>query len=149
MQSNNVPVVIGCSTLFDITATGVRGTFRSAQIPFQDLAGNTITDLESWTKSRNQQRNWDTVNQIISLRCLPERIENPRRESSQSGISWVFQFEVLTPAAIARDHDPVGWLLADCQAVPMILGLDNDADLGAVLEPGAQGNINFYLLNDK
>ena len=46
-----------CQTLFDITATGVTGHYKSARIPFLDRAGQTIKNEESWNRSRNQQRN--------------------------------------------------------------------------------------------
>ena len=62
-------------TFFDITATGITGHFKPAKIPFRDAAGNTITDLESWTRSRNQQRNWETITQILGLRTQLFRLQ--------------------------------------------------------------------------
>jgi len=43
---------IKCITTFDITATGVRSNFNANRIPFHDSAGNAITDIEQWTRSR-------------------------------------------------------------------------------------------------
>jgi hypothetical protein len=33
-----------CKTLFDITATGVTGHFKSSRIPFRDRSGKNIVD---------------------------------------------------------------------------------------------------------
>lgn len=127
---------IQCRTLFDITATGVRSHYRQSRIPFRDDRGQEIQDLTSWTKSRNQQRNWETINQIISLRCLPDRITTPRRTDQ----GWVFDFEVPNIASIERDGDAVGWLRHDATDIPMITGLDETAGVDAMLRP----NINIW-----
>jgi len=57
-----------CRTLFDCSATGVTGHYRPSQVPFEDSAGNTIANQHDWMFARNQQRNWETLNQLISLR---------------------------------------------------------------------------------
>lgn len=134
---------IQCRTLFDITATGVRSHFRESRIPFQDDQGLEIRDLASWTRSRNQQRNWETINQIISLRCLPERITAPRRTEQE----WWFDFEVPNIASIERDGNAVGWLLHDARDIPMITGLDEPSGVGTMLVPGV--NIWFSVPDGK
>ena len=45
-----------CKTLFDITATGVTGHYKSSRVPFTDLAGTDITNELTWNRSRNHQR---------------------------------------------------------------------------------------------
>jgi hypothetical protein len=40
-------------------------------IPFEDQAGQPIQDLAAWNRSRNQQRNWETLLQILGLRAQP------------------------------------------------------------------------------
>ena len=84
-----------CTTLFDITATGVTGHFKSSRAPFEDRAGNTIQDVADWNRSRNQQRNWETVNQIIGMRTQVDSTM-PKREGS----SWSFEFETETGSLI-------------------------------------------------
>ena len=138
-----------CRTRFDITATGIRGHFHPGRTPFADAQGQIIRDNQSWTQSRNRQRNWETVNQIISLRCLPENITEPHRSKDQHLTSWSFEFEVPDPASIALDDDPVWWLRQDCQGVPMITGLDEDHGIGTSLDAGINGNIEFWLHSDK
>ena len=134
---------IQCRTLFDITATGVRSHYRESRIPFRNDQGLEIRDLETWSRSRNQQRNWETINQIISLRCLPERITAPRRTAQ----GWMFEFEVPNIASIERDGDAVGWLRHDAQNIPMITGLDEQRGLDAMLVPGV--NIWFEAVDGK
>ena len=122
---------IACTTLFDITATGVRSHYKNSRIPFEDSAGQTIDDTASWNRSRNQQRNWETLNQLISLRILPENISSPIFDAVHH--TWRFEFDVVTPESIALGHDPVGTLLHDCDGVPMILGLAEIPNLDTVL----------------
>jgi hypothetical protein len=144
-----VTIVIECQTSFDITPTGVRNHHRSRQVPGEDDFGRRIENQADWIRSRNQQRNWDTVNQIISLRCLPENITPPEKTLQAQRTHWLFRFEISDPAAVASQQDPVGLLLADCRDVPMIVGLDEDADIGVVLDPGPDGNINFWVCHGK
>jgi len=140
-----VKIKIECHSRFDITATGIRSNYRSHQIPCRDNNGHEIRDAAAWTRARNQQRNWDTINQIISLRSLPENISDPKKMSNNRGIFWQFNFDIIDPAAVGTVDDPVSLLRADCQSVPMIVGLDEDADIGQTLEPGPDGNIDFYI----
>jgi len=128
-----------CTTLFDITATGVTGYFKSSRVPFEDRAGNTIEDVADWNRSRNQQRNWETVNQIIGMRTQVESTE-PEREGS----SWSFEFETETPGVYGTDADPVAVLYSDADGVPMLTDLDNNRELASVVVISGPGqNIWF------
>jgi len=131
---------ITCSTRFDITATGVRSNFQHHRIPFQDDVGHWIQDQISWQRARNQQRNWETINQIISLRTLPTDISRPTVIDENDCKIWKFEFVVDTPSSVELDGDPLGILTQDCQGVPMISGLDETPDIGDVLAP----NINVF-----
>lgn len=131
--------LIRCRTLFDITATGTRGGFRNLQPGQRDDQGHVITDIDHWHRSRNQQRNWETLNQIISLRCLPQEIKSPQRQD----LAWQFEFRVDSIAALSNDRS-LGALINDCENVPMILGLDEQAGLAPFLvTQGAETNIWF------
>ena len=68
-----------CKTFFDITATGVTGHYKSSRVPFNDLSNVTIEDERSWNYARNQQRNWETITQLIGLRTQISQIENPTK----------------------------------------------------------------------
>jgi hypothetical protein len=128
-----------CTTLFDITATGVTGYFKLSRVPFEDRAGNTIQSAADWNRSRNQQRNWETVNQIIGMRTQVEST-TPEREGS----SWSFEFETETPGAYGTDADPVAVLYSDAEGVPMLTDLDNNRELASVVvTSGHRQNIWF------
>lgn len=127
---------IKCSTLFDITATGVTGHYKSARAPF-------LTETE-WQKARNQQRNWETLQQIISLRTQIMNLTTP----VQSNNSWSFEFESETPAVYGDSEDPVRILKQDAKDVPMICELDNQSDLPPFLVvDGARQNIWFTVID--
>jgi hypothetical protein len=137
---------IQCATLFDITETGVRNHTANARLPFQDLAGQDVDTESAWVRSRNQQRNWETVNQILALRTLPENISSPVRQPTDRGHTWHFEFDIPNISAVSEGDAPLSLLLHDCDAVPMITGLRETADLEPALrtqDPGA--NIWFAL----
>jgi len=131
-----------CQTLFDITATGVTGHFKSSHIPFQDRAGQTITDIESWNRSRNQQRNWETITQILSLRTQLFDLSEPIQD--QTGARWMFEFETETDGIYGPTEDPTSVLRSDAAGVPMLRELNNDPDIETVLvTEGSRQNIWF------
>ena len=131
-----------CQTLFDITATGVTGHYKLSRIPFRDRAGQLIHDTESWNRSRNQQRNWETITQILSLRTQLFDLSDPI--SDQTGTRWMFEFETETSGVYGPESDPVSVLRSDAAGVPMLRELDNDPDIATVLiTDGARQNIWF------
>lgn len=131
-----------CQTLFDITATGVTGHYKLSRIPFRDRAGQLIHDTGSWNRSRNQQRNWETITQILSLRTQLFDLSDPI--SDQTGTRWMFEFETETSGVYGPDSDPVSVLRSDAAGVPMLRDLDNDPDIDTVLiTDGARQNIWF------
>jgi hypothetical protein len=138
-------VRVKCSTLFDITETGVKNRSYKSKIAFKDNNGHEITSDDKWNRARNQQCNWETINQIISLRTLPENITTPVQDAD-TGI-WHFEFDVVDPASIFQDGDPVGYLLRDCAGVPMILGLDESAGISpTMVSTVPDANIWFDLI---
>lgn len=109
-------------TLVDITATGV-------------VRHTNETELE-----RNQQRNWETVLQVIGLRAQPQLIEGPIVKEFEvdqySGFGeiyygkhkvWIFCFGVEYEDVFLHDSDPVGGLDKDFAQVPVICGLEETA----------------------
>ena len=113
---------IQCQTLFDITATGVTGHFKPSRMPFQDATGAVINSEILWNRARNQQRNWETVTQIISLRTQVDFIP-----PVQNNDTWTFEFEIVNDQLFANDQDPLAVLKTDCADVPMITGLNETA----------------------
>jgi hypothetical protein len=129
-----------CQTHFDITATGITGHYKESKQPFTDRAGNLITDAQSWNRARNQQRNWETLTQLISMRAQIFELLEPVRYKG----TWSFEFEVETPDVFGSSLDPVAVLRADASGIPMINNLDNTAELPSILvTSGAQQNIWF------
>lgn len=120
---------IQCRTLFDITATGVTGHCKPSRMPFKDSADQTITDISAWNRSRNQQRNWETLTQLISLRTQVTELTVPVKNND----SWQFEFEVDNDNLFADLDDPLAVLKADCAGVPMLVGLNESADIESVL----------------
>jgi len=137
---------IQCRTIFDCQATGVTGHFRPSQLPFQDRAGQDIRNQTEWNRSRNQQRNWETLLQIISLRTQPTVLATPVFRDQV----WQFEFETATDgvySATGQIND-LGLLYQDCGNVPMIGDVGNAAHLTPVLlTQGADQNIWFEPVN--
>lgn len=131
-----------CQTLFDITATGVTGHCKTNRMPFQDRAGQIIRDEAAWNRSRNQQRNWETITQILSLRTQLFELTDPIQD--QTGTRWMFEFETETDGTYGPESDPVSVLRADASGVPMLRDLDNNPDIDTVLvTDGPRQNIWF------
>ena len=131
-----------CQTLFDITPTGVTGHCKASRMPFTDRAGHNITDIESWNRSRNQQRNWETITQILSLRTQLFLLSDPILD--HTGSRWMFEFETEADGIYGPDNDPTEILRADADGVPMLRELDNDPDIEPFLvTSGPRQNIWF------
>lgn len=129
-------------TFFDITATGVTGHYKPSRVPFRDHAGNVITNEADWNRARNQQRNWETITQILGLRTQLFRIQTPMLD--QLNRSWMFEFETESNNIYGDDADPTAVLRIDAAGVPMLLGLNNRSDMSATLvTEGPQQNIWF------
>jgi hypothetical protein len=141
-------VTLRCRTLFDITVTGVRNHTSNSRLPFQDQAGQAVVTDHDWVRSRNQQRNWETLNQILALRTLPENTTTPEHTDTDLGREWQFEFEIPSISSISEGDRPLGLLLHDCKSVPMITGLTETAPLVPELrtqDPAA--NIWFELIS--
>jgi hypothetical protein len=128
---------ISCSTLFDITATGITGHCKITKMPFTDKTGTLISNEIEWNRARNQQRNWETISQLLSLRTQTLNVSDPKFVNDR----WCFDFEVETPDVFGDD---LSLLTSDCNAVPMITGLSEVVDIDRVLESsGSDQNIWF------
>ena len=131
---------IQCQTLFDITATGVTGHIKPGRMPFHDRAGNRVTNTESWNRSRNQQRNWETITQLIGLRTQTTDLTTPVKSDN----NWQFEFEVDNENLFLDNSDPLAVLKADCANVPMIIGLNETQSLTPLL--AIDSNIWFTIV---
>jgi hypothetical protein len=135
-----------CRTLFDCTYTGVTGNFRVNQLPFEDQSGKSIVSYNDWNFARNQQRNWETIMQMISLRAQPTMSQYPEQQQDV----WEFIFEVETPGVYSADGtvDNYDTLLNECHGIPMLTGLTEKSTLAPQLTArGQQQNIWFESVN--
>lgn len=135
-----------CRTLFDCTYTGVTGHFRPHQLPYTTKPGVRIETAEDWNLARNQQRNWESILQIISLRTQPMNVILPARHKD----GWHFAFEVEAEGVLSSDisSDDLAGLIADCEGVPMVTGLNEHAIATATLHAqGTDQNIWFTAIN--
>jgi hypothetical protein len=133
---------IRVTTRFDCTATGVTGHFRANTLPFHDREGQEIHDQTAWNRSRHQQRNWETILQIIGLYTQAQDISTTERTEH----GWCFEFSTEFDDVFSDRGDPLGLLKAACQGVPMFLDLDHQPRT-AQLEPGQ--NIDFHIVEHK
>jgi hypothetical protein len=140
-----------CRTLFDITKTDYNT--RRARLE----SGATTSG-----KERNQQINYETILQILSIRAQPENISVP--EKSMCSLSdwgstyknprkipqWEFTFEIDREEIFDDGISELGFLLRDCQDVPMIVGLEEWAHIGIKLDCSPElKNIHFEIVNDQ
>jgi len=102
-----------CATLVDITPTDI-------------IRGDSL--------ERNQQRNWETVLQVLGLKTQPIILGGPELLSDMDGVSkifgefyqtmqkvWIFKF------ASEQNIYTVDQLYEDFEQVPVITGLDESA----------------------
>jgi hypothetical protein len=135
-----------CRTLFDCTHTGVTGHFRPQQLPYVTKTGVTINTPEDWNQARNQQRNWESILQIISLRTQPMNVVLPVKQMD----GWHFAFEVEAEGVLSSEFgsDNLAGLIADCEGVPMVTGLNEKEIVTATLHAqGTNQNIWFTAIN--
>lgn len=129
----NPRIVTYCGyTLVDITNTGVTKYSPSDH------------------KQRNQQRNWETVMQILGMRTQLFRIDqtaisNANVNQFEFGTDytgnhqiWTFEFDVEFIGAVP---------LQDFEQVPVIVGLDETATFPANLFYTSLENKNIYFKN--
>ena len=107
---------IRVKTDFDCRPTGITGHFRPNILPITDQQEQAITDQSTWLRSRNQQRNWETIMQLISLYTQPLRVSRVRLQDLQ----WRFEFDTDVEDVFRLDDDPVGRLKQACTGVPII-----------------------------
>ena len=115
-------------------------------MPFNDRAGGVVQDQRSWNYARNQQRNWETLNQLISLRTQPVSVTSL---GHNNGV-WSFEFEVesgLVYSELGQEND-ITVLVNECDGVPMITGLAETLTKETVLiTQGSDQNIWFDTIN--
>ena len=120
MTDTVLQLFVGYS-LVDITATGV------------------IRSQDNNSVDRNQQRNWETILQCISLRTQPHNVHGPLvseelLENYEFGDFytgrqkiWVWTWSVESKEVYDLPGNPLSGLLQDFEQVPIITGLTETA----------------------
>jgi hypothetical protein len=138
---------VRCLTYFDITATGVKNHYKQSRVPFRDAADRLIDNADAWNRARNQQRNWETVNQLISLRALPVEITTPEKIIHAARSAWTFEFVIEQTGALEINGNAIGALINDSAMIPMLTGLDETPTSDQLLEPDRNIFFDIVLLN--
>lgn len=139
-----------CHTLFDISNADID---RSKRL---DLTARN-------ERSKNQQRNWDTIVQVISLRAQPIVLRNPRFIDADlrfysfgqqfSGLArvWTFEFGIEAKGAFHIGENPVSGLMTDSAMVPMTVGLAETVTLdpACILVDDQLRNTYFQIVNNQ
>jgi len=132
---------IRVTTDFDCRPTGITGHYRPNILPTTDQQGQAVTDQATWLRSRNQQRNWETIMQLISLYTQPLRVSGVRLQD----LRWQFDFDTDLEDVFRLDNDPVGRLKISCNGVPIINYVEQE--LTTLLRPDV--NIWFEAMDHK
>ena len=138
--------IITCYTLIDITHTGV--------VRYSNSPDNM--------KKRNQQRNYETLLQVIGLRAQPMLFEKPyvlRYEDLRhynfgslydgEHTVWVLKFSIEQPEVFKEGDNYFGLLEQDINQVPIISGLDETVDLPVTIFSSAYDYKNTYFTNSR
>ena len=82
---------IRCYTLFDITNTNISHRQNHS----------VVTNQAEYVKQRNQQANFETMLQVISMRSQPENITTPKQLSvSKKDLRWGDKIQFKTDDVI-------------------------------------------------
>ncbi|SVC26230.1 uncharacterized protein METZ01_LOCUS279084 [marine metagenome] len=144
-------------TLIDVSPTGIISEYRGdVPMPFVDDLKNIINDQESWSNSRNEQRNWETLVQCISLRAQPimlseSAVENISVASLDFGYKgkqnvWTFDLGFETADIFTDSGDPVKLLIEQLDVIPILTGLKETAELttNTIVTTGLKVNTLCY-----
>jgi len=130
------------STSFDCRRTGVVGHYRLGSAKFIDQAGQAVIDRSSWDRSRNQQRNLETLVQLLGMRTQLINVTAP--EQNPETQLWEF---VVEPDRADTFADGFAGLKNDCEGVPMLLNLGEAAGTAnRLVTQGADANIWFQII---
>jgi len=134
---------------------------RVQQLPYTAKDGITVNTEEELTKARNQQRNWETIKQLLGLRTQAQVDVEPYviNDASLASIGlkrhagriWTFEFSTEFAEVYDIHGKPLQGLIDDFDSIPMLVGLDEDCEN---LEPyittkGPRLNTRFVELDEQ
>jgi len=100
-------------TKFDITKTNIIRRFNPTILQSHPV----LTTEDQWRQAKNQQTNFETIIQILSLRTQPQSITTPEIVTKNKVKYWVFNFTIESDDIYGDD---LHLLKEDCNNVPMI-----------------------------
>ena len=144
-------------SLIDITATGLVAPYNSKFKQIIDDSDAVINNERTWNKSRNKQRNWETVVQVLGLRSLPnilatpvtvfDNLSNYEFGSDYVGKEniWVFRFTTEQTGLFTGINGPTELLDLDLHQVPITTNLDETVDITpAIIDTQNLNTRNLY-----
>jgi|LakMenE01Jun11ns_1017448.scaffolds.fasta_scaffold9894029_4 hypothetical protein len=137
---------IEVTTAFDCTPTLVTGNFSKDRLPMSTKQGLMVQNHIEWAHARNQQRNWETMLQLMQLRSHIVAYSEPQRDAHTN--LWKFEFEIERPEVYQNGTDPLGCLLDDCANVPIVIKLtESDGCANTIYVKGPEQNVWFQILD--
>jgi len=135
-------------TLFDITKTGIIKTCNADFPTFVDEADQLIRNKSEWDKSRNQQRNWEIIIQLLGFRAQPiiksppMKILNCDIFKSNFGLQtvWKLDFSSEQPGVYSLDL-----FINEFDNIPMITNLNETTNFNksTLTTHGIEKNVLF------
>lgn len=129
-------------TLVDITRTDTLRLFNQNVISTYNKIGTLITGELVWNFSRNQQRNWQTVLQLVNLRdkalyiTSPAFLNNRDLKKYKFGKKylgfhtvWSLQFSLTSFNTYEEKISAIDFLLHDFNKIPIITKLSETVNL--------------------
>ncbi len=99
-----------------------------------------------------QQANFNSLLQALSLRANIEWMSDPKKETGSlprdiggKAVHWIWEFEAERDEVFLKDNDPVGLLKEDLDGVPVLVDLENSADLDPAAFQTRNGNQNTWI----
>ena len=120
---------------------------------------NIINNAETWNISRNQQRNWETLVQCISIRAQPIMLKEPSSETVSVGSLgvgykgkhkvWTMEFGFENADIFKDGADPVKLLTDQLDIIPILTNLQETVKLttSAIATTGAKVNTLCYQID--
>ena len=137
-------MIVEIYSLADITNTNIQ---RNVRPPESSIS------LEEWNFRRNQQRNWDTVIQLLGLRFQPMDITTPVKLEKQRpaafGFGWAYgpvDNVNIWKFRCRYEQEVDLWLIrSDFNHIPIITGLNESIKFPHSCFSSVQDNVNIIL----
>ena len=143
--------VIDVVTYFYCTPTATK-SYRKLQPNTTNAVGHKINTIDDWNYSRNQQRNWETILQVVGLKTQAIDITDPVCMTREDKKIWQFTFGIEHEGIYNNGNDKLGLLKEAVHGVPMIVGLNETYKEGFLmpylLATGENQNVMFTLLDE-